>query len=127
MEELVVQHLQSESGNVGAGDAWGHSCSHGGRDVGKSVLHAERLPTPQATEQADVGQDEAVVQQSPVPRSPLRHVQPAEVPNQRHRASEQPLPARAVHEVGLAPPGEKQQDEPRGKEVGEDEAGQHRG
>lgn len=127
MEFIVIQHFKSETEQVGCKDRGGHGRSQGGGDVKKRLLHAEHLPAPQATEEADVSQDEAVVEQGPAPRSPLHHVEPAEVPNQAHRSSVEPLPTRAVHEVGLAAPHEEEQDEPRAQEVCEDPAGQHRG
>lgn len=127
VEVTVIQHFQSEADHVDPDDAGGHGRSHGGRDRKKRQLHAEHPPAPKAAEETDVDHDEAVIDQGPAQRSPLRHVKPAEVPNQAHRSSIEPLPAGAVHEVGLAAPHEEEQNEPGAQEVGEDEAGQNRG
>lgn len=127
VEVTVIQHFQSEADHIDPDDAGGHGRCHRGRDRKKRPLHCEHLPAPKAAEEADVSHDEAVIDQGPAQRSPVRHVKPAEVPNQAHRSSVEPLPTGALHEVSLAAPHEEEQHEPGAQEVGEDEAGQHRG
>lgn len=68
-----------------------------------------------------------MIEHSPVPRPPLDHIEPVEIPNDAHGGSVKPFSARAVHEGSVGSPDEEQQNQPRAKEVGEDEAGQHGG
>lgn len=68
-----------------------------------------------------------MIEQSPEQCPPLNHIKPVEVPNETYGGSVKPFSTSTVHEVSLGPPGEEEQNQPRAKEVGEDEAGQHRG
>lgn len=68
-----------------------------------------------------------MIEQSPVPRLPLGHVKPVEIPNEGRSGAVKPFSAGALHEVCLGLPGEEEKNQPRAKEVGEDEAGQHGG
>ncbi len=68
-----------------------------------------------------------MIKQSPVPRPPLHHVKPVEIPNEAYSGSVKPFPTSTVHEVSLRSPGEEEENQPGAQEVGEDEAGQHGG
>lgn len=68
-----------------------------------------------------------MIEQGPVPRPPLSHIKPVEVPDEAHGGSVKPFSTWAVHEVSLGPPDEEEQNHPGAREVGEDEAGQHGG
>lgn len=68
-----------------------------------------------------------MIEQSLVPRPPLHHVEPVEVPNEAHGGSVKPFSTSVLHEVGLGSPDEEEEYDPRAEEVGEDEARQHRG
>lgn len=88
-------------------------------------LCADHFPAPQTAEEENISQYVPMIEQSPEQCPPLDHIKPVEVPNETYGGSVKPFSTSAVHEVSLGPPGEEEENQPRAKEVGEDEAGQH--
>lgn len=127
MKELIIYHFREEAKNVNSNNA---GCGDYGIQewcVQVRRFWAHLHPAIQTAEEGNIRQYVPMIEQSPVPRLPIDHIKPVEIPNEAHGGSVKPLSKSAVHEIGLGSPGAEEENYPRANEVGENEAGQHGG
>ncbi|TNN44456.1 hypothetical protein EYF80_045344 [Liparis tanakae] len=122
VEAAVVERLEEQTQQVDEGQR------HHQRQGVRLRLDRVAVAPPGGQQDGPVGGHEGVVDHAAAPGPPLRHVEPAEVPDEPHGGPVETLAADAVHEVRALAPGPQREHDPQRQEVeGGGVAGQRRG